>query len=80
MTSSKFNLRFHDTLLMGLPFLVALMILLPRLISPQFGLLDDGITLRASQAISSDWQVIFRLGGDTGRFFPLLGYSMLCRI
>ncbi len=70
LTPSKLSLRLPDALLIGLPFLIAFIIMLPRLSSPQFGLLDDGVILRASEAISKDWQIIFRLGGGTGRFFP----------
>jgi hypothetical protein len=46
-------------------------VLLPRLLSPQFGLLDDGVALRSVQSISQNWLSAFHLLNDTGRFFPV---------
>jgi len=51
------------------PFLLALLIMLPRLASPQFGLLDDGNSLRTARLLASgNWQL-----GDVavGRSRPL---------
>jgi hypothetical protein len=47
-----------------------LLVMLPRLASPQFGLLDDGFTLRAGRQVIGDWSTVFHLIPDTGRFFP----------
>lgn len=44
--------------------------MLPRLLSPQFGLLDDGLMLRAVGYVSDDWLAAFTLARGTGRFFP----------
>lgn len=64
------------------PVALALVGMLPRLLSPQFGLLDDGVTLRSAHAISQDWLSAFRLISDTGRFFPMywLYYFLIYQI
>ena len=58
-------------LLMFSPILLAVLIMLPRLLQPNFGLLDDGATLRAASQIDGDWTAPLHLSGDTGRFFPM---------
>jgi hypothetical protein len=50
--------------------LVAFVAMLPRLWSAQFGLLDDGQTLRMAMATSSDWTNSYTMFRDAGRFFP----------
>ena len=51
-----------------IPSLVAVILLVPRLLSPQFGLLDDGNTLRTARLLSAgDWQ----LPDSMGRSRPL---------
>jgi hypothetical protein len=42
---------FHQTVLFS-PLLISVLIMLPRLISPQFGLFDDGNMLRSAQQMS----------------------------
>ena len=66
------------------PVLVCLLIMLPRLLSPQFGLLDDGVTISAARhVIAGDWS-IWNMGADagTGRFRPAywLAYSAVYRL
>jgi hypothetical protein len=59
---------------------VALLIMLPRLASPQFGLLDDGLTLRIGrEVVVGAWWQVFHLIPETGRFFPAywLVYSVI---
>ncbi len=58
-------------LLMFSPILLAVLIMLPRLLQPNFGLLDDGATLRAAGQIDGNWTAPLHLSGDTGRFFPM---------
>jgi hypothetical protein len=52
------------------PVVVAFFVMLPRLLSPQFGLLDDGVTLRAVADVSRDWTAAFTMAHDRGRFLP----------
>jgi len=52
------------------PVVVAFFVMLPRLLSPQFGLLDDGVTLIAVTAVSHDWTAAFTMAHGAGRFFP----------
>ncbi|HTS17799.1 MAG TPA: hypothetical protein VMP11_09520 [Verrucomicrobiae bacterium] len=52
------------------PVWLALVIMLPRLLQPHFGLLDDGVTLSASQGVGG-WTLPFHMSGDTGRFCPV---------
>lgn len=56
--------------LMFSPSLLAVLIMLPRLFQPNFGLLDDGQTLRAASQIDGNWTAALHMSGDTGRFFP----------
>jgi len=44
--------------------------MLPRLVSPQFGLLDDGLTLQTGQETIGRWASVLALIPETGRFFP----------
>ena len=52
------------------PVVVAFFVILPRLLSPQFGLLDDGVTLRAVGHVSDNWTSAFTMAHGDGRFFP----------
>src|SRR5262249_50921734 len=53
--------------------------MLPRLASPQFGLLDDGLTLQTGHQTAGRWWSVVGLIPETGRFFPAywLVYSLL---
>ena len=44
--------------------------MLPRLASPQFGLLDDGLTLQTGHEVIGRWSSALHLIPETGRFFP----------
>jgi hypothetical protein len=52
------------------PVVVAFFVMLPRLLSPQFGLLDDGLNLIAATMVSQDWTAAFTMAHGAGRFFP----------
>jgi len=55
------------------PVSLAIGLMLPRLASAHFGLLDDGVTLAGSAAIINDhMRFIFTLGGQSGRFSPII--------
>ena len=49
---------------------LALLVMLPRLASPQFGLLDDGLMLRTGREVIGNWSTVLYLIPETGRFFP----------
>ena len=67
-TPSK-NLNWLAVLLMFSPVIVCILIMLPRLGSAQFGLLDDGTTIATSQQIASGkWSLANEAG--SGRFRP----------
>src|ERR671924_195559 len=57
---------------------LAVVVMLPRLGSPQFGLLDDGLTLHTGHAVNGRWASVLYLIPETGRFFPAywLAYSI----
>ena len=61
------------------PGLLAVVVMLPRLASPQFGLLDDGLTLQTGHQTAGRWWSVVGLIPETGRFFPAywLVYSLL---
>jgi hypothetical protein len=50
---------------------LAVLVMLPRLASPQFGLLDDGLMLQTGRQVVGNWSTAFHLIPDTGRFFPV---------
>jgi hypothetical protein len=52
------------------PVALALLVMLPRLASPQFGLLDDGLTLQTGREVIGRWSSVLHLIPETGRFFP----------
>jgi hypothetical protein len=58
---------------------LAFLVMLPRLASPQFGLLDNGLTLRIGREVVGAWWPVFHLIPETGRFFPAywLAYSAI---
>jgi hypothetical protein len=64
------------------PVAVAGLVMLPRLASPQFGLLDDGLTLQTGGEVIGRWSRTLHLIPETGRFFPAywLVYSVIVGI
>jgi hypothetical protein len=52
------------------PIVLAFIVMLPRLLSPQFGLLDDAQTMRAVGHVSDNWTSAFTMAHGDGRFFP----------
>jgi len=52
------------------PVAMAGLVMLPRLASPQFGLLDDGLTLQTGREVIGRWASTLHLIPETGRFFP----------
>ncbi|MCE5208670.1 MAG: hypothetical protein LLG42_10225 [Chloroflexi bacterium] len=53
-----------------IPVLLCILIMLPRLASPQFGLLDDGVTISTIKGIySGNWSLL--LENSVGRFRPI---------
>jgi len=52
------------------PGALAVLVMLPRLASPQFGLLDDGLTLQTGRETIGRWSSVLALIPETGRFFP----------
>lgn len=61
------------------PGALAILVMLPRLASPQFGLLDDGLTLQTGRETVGRWGSVLGLIPETGRFFPAywLVYSLI---
>ena len=61
---------------------LAVLVMLPRLASPQFGLLDDGLTIQTGREVIGRWSSAFHLIPETGRFFPAywLVYSAIVSI
>jgi hypothetical protein len=61
------------------PVALAVLVMLPRLASPQFGLLDDGLTLQTGREVIGRWSSTLHLIPETGRFFPAywLTYSAI---
>jgi hypothetical protein len=54
---------------------LALVAMLPRLASPEFGLLDDGLTLQTGREVIGRWWSVVHLIPDTGRFFPAYWFA-----
>jgi len=65
------NVRSNKRLILSLlPFFLAILVMTPRLISPQFGLLDDGLMLeRVTDILSNDFSMRYDL--QAGRFRPI---------
>jgi hypothetical protein len=61
------------------PLALACLVMLPRLLSPQFGLLDNGLTLRVGREVAGTWWQVLYLMPETGRFFPAYwaGYAAI---
>ncbi|HEY3067162.1 MAG TPA: hypothetical protein VGL09_15320 [Methylomirabilota bacterium] len=61
---------------------LAVLVMLPRLASPQFGLLDDGLTLQTGREVAGAWSSTLYLIPETGRFFPAywLAYSIIVTV
>src|ERR1039458_8679428 len=53
------------------PALLGVLLLIPRLVSAQFGLLDDGVTIHAARQLSQHLGLAIRLNPETGRFLPV---------
>jgi hypothetical protein len=73
ITRAWFNEKWNDYWIYIIPLILCLMIMLPRLINPEFGLMDDGdTTQKANLILSGDWG----LGSEAsaGRFRPLYWY------
>jgi hypothetical protein len=49
---------------------LAVLVMLPRLASARFGLLDDGLTLQTGREVVGRWSTVLDLIPETGRFFP----------
>jgi hypothetical protein len=68
------DLKGFDRFLKGwiyyLPLLVCVLLMLPRLASPQFGLFDDGKTITAAKEMAKDI-TYFTFEADQGRFRPV---------
>jgi hypothetical protein len=64
------------------PVALAGLVMFPRLASPQFGLLDDGLTLQTGREVIGRWSSVLHLIPETGRFFPAywLAYSAVVGI
>ena len=64
------------------PLALATLLMLPRLASAQFGLLDDGLTLQTGREMQGRWASVLDLIPETGRFFPAywLTYSLVWSI
>ena len=70
MTNSRVTAT-RDILIAYWPVLLAVLLVLPRLINPEFGLFDDPAAIRYSQDIQrGDWGVLSN-DADSGRFRPL---------
>ena len=52
------------------PVLFGILLLIPRLASPRFGLLDDGVTVHFARQICQHLGLAIRVNADTGRFLP----------
>jgi hypothetical protein len=64
------TMRDRSTLPLFAPAALAVLVMLPRLASPQFGLLDDGLTLQTGREVIGAWSNTLHLIPATGRFFP----------
>ncbi|HEY7037727.1 MAG TPA: hypothetical protein VID28_02695 [Methylomirabilota bacterium] len=64
------------------PVVLAGLVMLPRLASPQFGFLDDGLTLQIGREVVGRWSTTLHLNPETGRFVPAywLVYSAIAGV
>jgi hypothetical protein len=64
------------------PLVLAGLVMLPRLASPQFGFLDDGLTLQIGREVAGRWSATLHLNPETGRFVPAywLVYSAIAGV
>lgn len=76
-TTVKDHMRFHfkakwlRKFIPGIPIvIICLLVMLPRIQSPQFGLLDDGFSIKVVQELSQDPFSAFSFFSYTGRFLP----------
>lgn len=71
----KTQVAFSNFFQKYLPYLslafIAFFYMLPRILSAQFGLLDDGVTLIVGQKFISDPLTPFKFMQFSGRFFPI---------
>jgi hypothetical protein len=71
-------MRILDGLALYSPVLVGILLMLPRLASPHFGLLDDGQTFEnALQVINGNWSVIFENAYERTRPIYWLFYTLI---
>lgn len=74
LTNNHDKFLVWKQLLIYSPVLIAILIMIPRLLSPQFGLLDDGKSIITSQDIArGEWD--FRFDSTDARFRPLYWLS-----
>jgi len=52
------------------PVLAALLVLAPRLLSPELGLLDDAVTIHSAREVAQHPGAVLRLNAEAGRFVP----------
>ncbi len=72
---------FLNTLLLYSPALVGVVIMLPRLADPQFGLFDDGQTItNALQVLQGNWGVIFENAYGRTRPIYWLFYTLIFKL
>ena len=69
--------RVFRTCLVFSPVVLAFLVMLPRLLSAQFALVDDGVTLRAVPYVARDWTSAFTMAHGAGRFFPSYLFYLL---
>lgn len=55
------------------PVLLAMAVMIPRLMEPYFGLLDDGAYLHSAREIVTHFSMCFRFLGGSGLFSPVAG-------
>jgi hypothetical protein len=66
--------------LLGVLFFLAVacfLVMLPRLKATQFGLLDDGVTVKLAQVLAKDPIKAFTFMKDSGRFLPSYWFSQI---
>ena len=76
-TSTKKHAMISRLLLCGIVVAVATAVMMPRLASPRFGLLDDGVVILGSESLlrelrAGNYASLFSLEAERGRFTPLI--------